>query len=862
MFQKSKDTTKNKTKKRKGAVKPAGTAMKKHILRILLPLFLLISVLFFTLSCAGLTDLITQEFTVTFENWDGTKDTVKIKKGETLTPAAPDARPGYTFLGWYFGSVEWKGGATVNSNLHLVAKWSANKYKITFSVNGTETVVDADGGTLPAYPGTPEKPPEGAKQYVFTGWEPALTEATEDATYTAVFREEARILHIRVNPTYENAANIIFPSGDDVPYGADASITITVNEGYVFEGWYNPDGTPAVPELGEQTGTTITYTGLSDDLTLEARFSLVALDCRYDLPAGAVNGNPAQVTVEDGRVVLTAPTLEGKIFRGWFTEPNGEGESINYIDYAFAKAGKTAYAHFVSAASVTFTVNGTHLEDLDRKVGAGERLSAPDISPSDYGMSAYRLVKWYTSPTLSPDSEYDFTSPVTSDINLYSEWEYLGTNGFFAYADKFSAAVGAEKIEITSEDEFVAFIEYVQFYTVEKKVTISFPGEYSPEFESADALNSYMSSLIKKSSFPSGIPLPYSYTGSAPYRPTSVYFSGDLSLDASLTTPEEKQITKTKYLYAFHETSSGMGSGYDSFAIENLTRTVSVYTTNQLVYALEHGARPLPVAGSSAERIYEAAKNVLRKITAPGMSDTEKLRAIYEWLILNVSYDYGAAGDDEISAVWHRYTAWYAEGVFDSRLAVCDGIAKAYLIMARIENIACIRVSGTQIGAGGHAWNKVYVDGWYGVDATHGNLGVGDTELMTLTSFLFTDEYKRKTCTFDTPAGFESPDAPKNVYPDISVRGADGLPLSLLIESKADLLRLAAYIKKYAKNPVTDPDYYGGRTDGGTIMFEIAVTEDSGVTAADICSSLGITSYVPGTSDAGYTTYILRVPLS
>lgn len=836
--------------------------MKKHVLRILLPLFLLLSVLFFTLSCAGLTDLITQEFTVTFENWDGTKDTVKIKKGETLTPAAPEARPGYTFLGWYFGSAPWKDGAAVNSNLHLVAKWSANKYKITFSVNGTETVVDAEGGTLPAYPGTPEKPPEGAKQYVFTGWEPALTEATEDTTYTAIFREEARIIHIRVNPTYKNAANIIFPNGNDIAYGGDVSITITVNDGYSFEGWYNSDGTPAEPQLGEHTGTTITYTGLSDDLTLEARFSLVPLDVLYNLPLGANNPNPATVTVEDGRVVLTAPTLEGKIFRGWFTEPNGAGESINYVDYAFAKAGRTAYAHFVATASATFTVSGTHLEGLDRKVGAGERLAAPDIDPSEYGMSAYRLGKWYTSPTLDAESEYDFSSPVTSDVNLYSEWEYLGTDGFFAYSDKFSAAVDAEKVEITSEEEFIAFIEYVQFHAIEKKITVSFPGKYSPEFESADALNSYMSSLIKRSSFPSGIPLPYSYTAAAPYRPLSVYFSGDLSLDASLTTPEEKQIIKTKYLYAFHESAAGMGSGYDSFAIENVGRTVSVYTTNQLVYALEHGARPLPVAGSSAERIYEAAKNVLRKITSPGMSDTDKLRAIYEWLILNVSYDYGAAEDDVISAVWHKYTAWYAEGVFDSRLAVCDGIAKAYLIMARIENVACIRVSGTQTGAGGHAWNKVYLDGWYGVDATHGNVGVGDTELLTLTCFLFTDEYKRKTCTFDTPAGFESPDTPKNVYPDIKVRGADGLPLSLLIGSKADLVRLSAYIKKYSLSPVTDPDYYGGRTDGGTLMLEIAVTDGADVKASEVCSALGVTSCVPGTSDAGYTTYILRVPLA
>ena len=47
------------------------------------------------------------------------------------------------------------------------------------------------------------------------------------------------------------------------------------------------------------------------------------------------------------------------------------------------------------------------------------------------------------------------------------------------------------------------------------------------------------------------------------------------------------------------------------------------------------------------------------------MTDTEKMRAIYEWLILNVYYDNKAVSTPEISANWRQYKSWYAEGVFD-----------------------------------------------------------------------------------------------------------------------------------------------------------------------------------------------------
>ena len=64
-----------------------------------------------------------------------------------------------------------------------------------------------------------------------------------------------------------------------------------------------------------------------------------------------------------------------------------------------------------------------------------------------------------------------------------------------------------------------------------------------------------------------------------------------------------------------------------------------------------------------------------------------------------------------------------AAGPLVDGYAVCDGYSKAFDLLCYLSGIDCIRVSGTSTNSsgssGGHAWNKVKVDGtWYNVDVT------------------------------------------------------------------------------------------------------------------------------------------------
>ncbi|MCL2860865.1 MAG: hypothetical protein FWE22_00415 [Firmicutes bacterium] len=159
-------------------------------------------------------------------------------------------------------------------------------------------------------------------------------------------------------------------------------------------------------------------------------------------------------------------------------------------------------------------------------------------------------------------------------------------------------------------------------------------------------------------------------------------------------------------------------------------REVVVHTSEQLYFVIERGFRPNPAPNSEAYPIYHQAREIMKSIVPnTGFGQVQTLQAIYDYLIWRVSYDHrawAATGGSTADAV--RQDAYYLEGVFGSdprSLAVCDGITKAFILLAGLENIPSIRVFGQGYVGGGnwgyHAWNKVKVYGeWFIVDATWG----------------------------------------------------------------------------------------------------------------------------------------------
>lgn len=196
------------------------------------------------------------------------------------------------------------------------------------------------------------------------------------------------------------------------------------------------------------------------------------------------------------------------------------------------------------------------------------------------------------------------------------------------------------------------------------------------------------------------------------------------------------------------------------FPIDKLENTQYVSCTDALYFAAENNTCPVPIAGSAAKTVYERARYILRRIITDDMTDVQKAHAIYDWIMWQVTYDTPATN---INSGGEAYSAYYLEGVFGdgtlsidgvkySPYAVCDGMSKAYSLMCNIEGLPCVRIAGiagsSLDDAGGHAWNKVNVDGaWYIVDCTWGDyqtavkLGIGtdEYEVGSHEYFLLTD---------------------------------------------------------------------------------------------------------------------------
>jgi hypothetical protein len=138
------------------------------------------------------------------------------------------------------------------------------------------------------------------------------------------------------------------------------------------------------------------------------------------------------------------------------------------------------------------------------------------------------------------------------------------------------------------------------------------------------------------------------YCETVSYTPAIIsYDPNSQVLDMTVTfSPEDSTMTATlpsdnPYINAevpLHYTSAPRSSGAP-LPIDANTRTLSVTTSNQLYFAVVLGYRPVPVAGSAAEIIYNAAKAVSRRIINNSMSDAEKVHAIYDYLTAEMIYD-------------------------------------------------------------------------------------------------------------------------------------------------------------------------------------------------------------------------------
>lgn len=114
-----------------------------------------------------------------------------------------------------------------------------------------------------------------------------------------------------------------------------------------------------------------------------------------------------------------------------------------------------------------------------------------------------------------------------------------------------------------------------------------------------------------------------------------------------------------------------------------------------------------------AKNVDRRVDQVIRSVIRQDMTRYEKIKAVHNWMIRNVKYDYYRLMQGYIPRVSHT-----AKGALVKKIAVCDGYAHAFQMIMKKLKIPCRFVVGSSGGVG-HAWNMVKLGGkWYHVDVT------------------------------------------------------------------------------------------------------------------------------------------------
>ena len=743
---------------------------------------LLILMLVTTMALAGCSAR--TSFTITFDSQGGSAVApIEARAGEPIVAPTVPTREGYTFGGWY-STAECTGNRHVfsvmgDTSITLYAKWVQTAFDITLEGNG------GSGSPAPQYNGGDMMLPDDwvREGFRFAGWwdnaecvgnvvTTIHNRSEADKTYYAKWVENVpgtSLVTLNTNGGVGSPLDM-YREGVVTPLPTDY-----VREGYTFGGWYDSADIDTAKKVTEIGATSY------GDVSFYARWVANEYTITF-VTNGGVELEPIKAFC-DSKIEERVPFYADMIFEGWYTD---NALTERFVWDTMPAHDVTLYAKWSTGYSVKYHSNGRVVyEDIYQK----ETITL--LNPLDYAFNEpdYFFDGWYLDSAFTERA--GMTMVVNKSADLYAKWTH---RSFLPYVDRFDRPSSTSSpIEVNNRRELIALVDYVMFNgTPKTTLKINYLNSQS---ERDTELDKCLVDLGTNALIPGVLRGATTFGGC-----NVIEIPADAYRDHYKVIPGQNK-AKVQMKNALVPLSpKTRDASFDSFRYKTeYTYDIVVETSNQLFYALETGMRPMPKAGSSAERMMNKAKSILRDICDDKMSDFDKLYAIYCYMTENVLYDDKAASlINNKNYVLNEYDSWHLEGVFDHHMAVCDGISKAVTVLARIEGIPCIRVVSV-----GHAWNKVYVDidgdgmrEWYNLDATWGSPDVSGKEGFDVEQFLFADSYTAK----EGRTPINQLDIKANTIPRFYqyikfTQG--GKSYDLLIENKAELTVLAEYVHDF-----------------------------------------------------------------
>lgn len=159
-----------------------------------------------------------------------------------------------------------------------------------------------------------------------------------------------------------------------------------------------------------------------------------------------------------------------------------------------------------------------------------------------------------------------------------------------------------------------------------------------------------------------------------------------------------------------------LGSGtYEIRILENTTGTKYGSVISATAAYNENGAMDRYLKSIPTMEYHSGMTSIEKAASlASGKSEADKVSAIYEYVVMNTSYDY-----EKLNTVQNGYEP-NIEDTYATRKGICYDYAALFGAMCRSQGIPTKMIKGYASGVQGyHAWNSVYVGGqWKTIDTT------------------------------------------------------------------------------------------------------------------------------------------------
>lgn len=356
-------------------------------------------------------------------NWTGNKHTITLDlQGGSASQNAvavvfgsdysipTPSKKGYSFDGWFDGSTQYsKGTWNQDNDLKVSAKWTANKYKVTFDSAGAGNV---DSKTF-TYDQNATLPTVSRTGYDFLGWyngdkkfSTGTWKTDSDVKLKASWKAKqyTASLDAAGGSTSSNKVTLTFDGKYTLP--------TPTKKGHKFLGWYNGS------TLCNTTGTWKQADNISLKAKWEANTYKIVLD-----GAGASLSKSNYDVVYGTNYSLPELTRTGYKFGGWYSQGKKYASSGKY-DYDYNLTLGALWTP--NTYKVSFNANGGSTTISGFTATYDKPYSFP--TPAKKG---HDFIGWVSGGTTYPTSG---TWKYTNDLSLTASWE-VKTYTITLYAD-------------------------------------------------------------------------------------------------------------------------------------------------------------------------------------------------------------------------------------------------------------------------------------------------------------------------------------------------------------------------------------------------------------------------------------------